>query len=273
MTSELESLYPPHEAEEMAYRLWAFYFNRTKVDVVLRAGEKLCEREEESLNQALQALLRGEPLQYVLGEADFYGLKFKVNAHVLIPRPETEELVKLIIEHYASSPDVSILDVGTGSACIAVSLKKHLLTAEVHACDVSAAALNVAQHNAKRNGVKVDFFHDDILNPTLQTALIYDVIVSNPPYVRFSEKTQMRPNVLNYEPELALFVQDETPLLFYEAIAVYAQTVLRKGGRLYFEINEAFGEEVVLMLRRKGFANVHLLQDIFGKDRIVWAER
>jgi release factor glutamine methyltransferase len=229
---------------------------------------------------AVKDLKKEKPLQYILESADFYGLKFFVNGHVLIPRPETEELVQEVIRDVTASslqlsasvlqPPFSILDVGTGSGCIPVALKKHLPHAAVSALDVSEQALDVAKGNAEKNNTAIRFFRDDILSPSPELlSSRYDLIVSNPPYIRLSEKEQMKKNVLLYEPHLALFVESEDALLFYRKIADTALKILKPGGRIYFEINEAFGPETGQLLVAKGFKNVELLKDMSNKNRIL----
>lgn len=209
------------------------------------------------------------PIQQILGKADFYGLKFYVNEHVLIPRPETEELVDLIIkENKDFNP--AILDIGTGSGCIPISLRKNIPNAMVSSIDVSEKALEVAKKNAEWNQVEINFILDDILNPSKEIAPnSFDIIVSNPPYIRISEKEEMSNNVLKYEPHLALFVYNDDPLLFYKKIADVALKGLKPQGKIYFEINENFGAECKQMLENKGFKNVVLVKDLSNKNRIL----
>lgn len=231
------------------------------------------ELEDDKCNEYLRVLTRlktGEPLQYIMGDAVFYGLTFKVNPSVLIPRPETEELVEWIIERCSREGfSGSILDIGTGSGCIAISLKKNLNDYKVSAIDVSEGALIVARENALLNNAEVNFILADILN--YKSAEKYDVIVSNPPYITIEEQKAMHKNVLENEPHLALFVSDEKPLIFYEAIAEFALSNLNDGGLLCFEINEYLGEETVEMLKDKSFVNIELRKDIQGKDRMILA--
>jgi len=225
---------------------------------------------EQKLLSVLSELQIGKPVQYVLGKAHFYGLVFKVNEHVLIPRPETEELVDWIITDNNSkltAGNLKILDIGTGSGCIPVTLKKHLSQAQVSTLDVSAEAISVATQNAIQIGVEVSFIEADILN--FDSELKFDVIVSNPPYIRLLEKEEMHENVLANEPHLALFVSDEDPLIFYKAIAGFAQSNLNPNGKLYLEINEYLGKETIDILSSKGFIDIELRKDMQGKDRMV----
>lgn len=270
LTHALIVLYDDIEAKEIAYRVLECYLEKSKVELILDGKKNVDSAVELLCSQALQRLLKAEPLQYVLGKANFYDLPFQVREGVLIPRPETEELVEMIIQTFVSKK-VSILDIGTGSGCIPITLKKHLPQCTVSACDISFTALVIAEQNALDNGVEVSFFQRDILDTTLPIEEKYDVIVSNPPYVLNQEKVRMRPNVLDFEPELALFVDDNTPLVFYEAIAHFAQKTLNKGGALFFEINEAFGEEMCTMLMNIGYSKVQVHQDLFSKDRMVSA--
>jgi release factor glutamine methyltransferase len=226
----------------------------------------------------LNDLQIGKPIQHILEEAHFYGLIFKVNENVLIPRPETEELVEWIISvcsiqfalnSFESPKKLSVLDIGTGSGCIPITLKKYLANTQVATLDVSADAIAVAKQNARQIGVDVNFINADIL--TFQSEEKFDIIVSNPPYIRDLEKIEMHNNVLLHEPHLALFVSDENPLIFYKAIAEFAKTNLKPNGQLFFEINEYLGKETVDMLDSKGFKNIELRKDMQGKDRMVRA--
>lgn len=226
---------------------------------------------EEALLTITNRLLTKEPVQYVLGQADFYGLKFKVNPYVLIPRPETEELIYWILEEKEDS-FISILDIGTGSGCIPIILKKKREKAKIFACDISAEALEMARQNAAIHQTKVTFLHIDILDENTWQALPHtDIIISNPPYIPYKEKHLMSAQVLDFEPELALFVQNENPLIFYTKIALLAKQKLKKGGKLYFECNEFNAEQVVVLLKKVGFADIKLRHDMAGKNRMVRA--
>jgi release factor glutamine methyltransferase len=233
----------------------------------------------EKIEAILEELKTGRPVQYILGNTEFYGLNFLVNPATLIPRPETEELVEWILSSvgsgkFAVGRALSILDIGTGSGCIAISLKKNLPGAEVTAIDISTDALNTATQNAVINEVKVGFVHDDILNSKSEIRNPkFDIIVSNPPYVTLEDKLQMHQNVTGFEPHSALFVPEHDPLIFYKAIADFAQEKLVPGGYLFFEINENLGKETLEVLADKGFTNIELRQDMSGRDRMVKAVR
>jgi release factor glutamine methyltransferase len=229
-----------------------------------------------AIQQALVRLKEAEPLQYILGEAWFYNLPFYVNSHVLIPRPETEELVHTIIQANSantlhSNTQLSILDIGTGSGCIPIALKKNLDQATVYGMDISADVLSTANQNAKRNGVEITFLRGDILNMKASQIvdLQYDIIVSNPPYITEAEKEHMHTNVLSYEPHLALFVTNNDPLQFYKAIADYASTHLVHQGRLYVEINAGYALDVKYCFEQYGFTDVIIATDMQGKERFV----
>ncbi|KQN38821.1 hypothetical protein ASE92_05210 [Pedobacter sp. Leaf41] len=225
----------------------------------------------QKLLSILNDLIIGKPIQYILGEAHFYGLVFIVNENVLIPRPETEELVDWIISALKLKPtdSIKILDIGTGSGCIPITLKKHLSKASVSTLDVSADALEVAQRNAVQLNTPLSFIHANILKYSGEEK--YDVIVSNPPYIRELEKIDMHSNVLNYEPKLALFVDDNNPLIFYNAISDFAKTNLKPTGNLYLEINEFLSSETMEMLSAKGFTSIDLRKDMQGKNRMIKA--
>jgi len=222
--------------------------------------------------EVLDELKKGNPVQHVIGEADFMDMVFEVNAEVLIPRPETEELVHWIISNNKNNSP-KILDVGTGSGCIAVSLAKYLSDAQVTALDVSENALKVAKLNAIKNSVNVDFINGNILELSEIDGAHYDIIVSNPPYVREQEKQLMNRNVTDFEPHLALFVSDNDPLLFYRTIAQKSRNWLNPNGQLYFEINQAFGNEIKDLLISNGYSDVEIRKDINGKDRMAFGRR
>lgn len=242
-------------------------------------GDKeLPPKEKEQIHLIVERLKRMEPIQYILGRTEFCGLMFQVNPSVLIPRPETEELTGRVLADIdmPKTTRIRLLDIGTGCGCIAVALKRRLPFARVTALDLSKEALAVARRNARRNGVRVSFVRVDMLDPFVASEAVpvtQDVMVSNPPYVREGEKREMERNVRDYEPACALFVPDDDPLLFYRSIALFARQRLRCGGRLYFEINEAFGGQTVRLLREMGFEEVELFRDFAGKDRFVRARR
>ncbi|WP_423130281.1 peptide chain release factor N(5)-glutamine methyltransferase [Gaoshiqia sp. Z1-71] len=268
----LKDLYPEQEIEGFIRLIFSSLRNYNSTDLLLKQDELLSADEHRRLAEIVTRLKQYEPVQYILGETEFYGLPFRVTADVLIPRPETEELVHWIANETAASNPV-ILDVGTGSGCIPVSLKKYFPAADVWACDISEKALAVAEKNARLNQVAVHFVHMDILNPVVPAAMpLPDILVSNPPYVTWNEKRQMQPNVIAYEPHTALFVPDDDPLKFYSALVEFGKKRLKKGGRIYWEINEAFGNECVRLLQSNGFENVRLKKDLNGKNRMVAAE-
>lgn len=232
--------------------------------------KQLSFTEENNLNDILERLLLHEPLQYILGYAYFYELKFHVNKSVLIPRPETEELARLIVQSEKAHSSLNIIDIGTGSGCIAISLKHHIAQSKVWAMDISTEAISVAKQNSLDNKTDIQFVHDDIRDSKWKFEnLKFDVIVSNPPYIKEDEKTAMHSNVLNYEPSLALFVPNQNALLFYKAILAFAKVNLAKNGRIYFEINEALGNKMKELCHSFGFQNVELQKDMQGKDRIL----
>jgi release factor glutamine methyltransferase len=280
---ELTILYEKEELEYIMAYCFEKYLGFKRSDIVMKGKETMSESELLKFNFAIRDLKKMKPVQYILEEADFYKLKFKVNEHVLIPRPETEELVDLIIKDFNSSENkaenLSIIDIGTGSGCIPVALKKNIPSAKVSAIDISEKALEVAKENAKRNEVEVEFIEDNILNPKSDVILSgvegqnlkfhFDIIVSNPPYICISEKENMHKNVVEYEPHVALFVNDQDPLLFYKAIADFAINTLKPNGKIYFEINQAFGLETKHMLENKGFKNVELFKDLSNNNRIL----
>ncbi|TAH20803.1 MAG: peptide chain release factor N(5)-glutamine methyltransferase [Cytophagales bacterium] len=269
--SSLANIYSTSEASNIALLLLEHTFQLKKQDIILQQASVLYDYE--LVEDALARLQQHEPIQYILGEAHFFGLDFAVSPAVLIPRPETEELVRLIIDENENREDLKILDIGTGSGCIAISLAKMLKKPAIFAIDISQDALQIARKNAKTNHTKVHFHQSDILEVP-HDGTVYDIIVSNPPYIALAEKAFMQANVLDFEPTQALFVPDDNSLLFYEKITLFAQNNLGEGGKLYFEINERFGNEVVDLLKTSAyFAEIQLVQDLQGKDRIVTATR
>lgn len=258
----------PQEVQAMIRVICEDVFNYDPVDVALRQESELPDFAPERIADFIARLRRHEPLQYIVGSARFHGHRFKVTPAVLIPRPETEQLVDLIIDENEGS-DLRVLDMGTGSGCIAISLARALKFAQVDALDVSRDALEVARQNATDLKVKVRFFESDMLSP--QPAARYDIIVSNPPYVCWSERDAMDRNVKDYEPGQALFVPDNDPLLFYKAIVPYAAQSLERGGKLYLEINQRFGNEVKCLMQDNGFDEVRIIEDSYGKVRFAAA--
>ena len=268
--SELKDLYSPDEISSLTRLILEKEFAVPFADILACKFNHLSDAEMQKLTEIVGKLKNSEPIQYILGETDFFGLAFYVNGSVLIPRPETEELVQWVLESAENKP-IKILDIGTGSGCIAVTLAKKLPSAEVHAWDISEDALEVARRNAERNGVKVIFSKRDMLLEPVSDEK-FDIIVSKPPYVTEVEKTEMQENVLNFEPHLALFVPDDNALVFYEKIADFALTNLNKDGKLFFEINRAKGADIAHLLEEKGFTNIELRKDISGNERMVMAE-
>ena len=265
----LDGVAEPQEVQAMIRIICEDVFNYDQVDVALRQESELPTFAQERIADIIARLRCHEPLQYIVGHARFHGHRFKVTPAVLIPRPETEQLVDLIIDENTGS-DLQVLDIGTGSGCIAIALARALKFAQVDALDVSRDALVVARENAAELKVKVRFFESDILSP--QPPARYDIIVSNPPYVCWSEREAMDRNVKDYEPGQALFVPDNDPLLFYKAIAPYAAQSLERGGRLYLEINQRFGNEVKQLLEDNGFDDVRIIDDSYGNPRFAAAK-
>src|ERR1017187_3137651 len=262
LVTALEGIYDKQEAESIARIVFREKLGLSRIDMALQKEKMLNEDSQNIISNISEKLLKGEPVQQVLGGADFFGLKLRVNSHVLIPRYETEELVQLVIDENKKD-GLHILDIGTGSGCIAIALAVHLKNADVTGVDISQKALELAHVNAIANNVTIDLVNLDILNKLNWKKLgIFDIIVSNPPYVHESEKSQMHINVLNYEPHQALFVPDNNPLLYYEMISELAASHLTKNGKLYFEINEAYGNNIKQMLEDKGFIDIIVNKDL-----------
>ena len=268
LNNGLAGLVESREAQAMIRIICEDVFNYDQVDMALRQESELPEFAQGRISDIIARLRRHEPLQYIIGSALFHGHRFKVNPAVLIPRPETEQLVDLIIDENPAS-DLRVLDMGTGSGCIAISLARALKFPTVDAFDISRDAVAVARENAALLKVKVRLFESDMLSP--QPSATYDIIVSNPPYICWSEREAMDPNVKDYEPGQALFVPDNDPLLFYKAIAPYAARSLERGGRLYLEINRRFGNEVKRLLEDNGFNEVRIIDDAYGNPRFAAA--
>lgn len=268
LKSGLAGVAEPQEVQAMIRVICEDVFNYDPVDVALRQESELPGFAPQRIADIIARLQRHEPLQYIVGSARFHGHRFKVTPAVLIPRPETEQLVDLVIDENPAS-DLRVLDMGTGSGCIAISLARALKFAQVDALDVSRDALAIARENAAALKVKVRFFESDMLLP--QPSASYDIIVSNPPYICWNEREAMDRNVKDYEPGQALFVPDNDPLLFYKAIARYASESLERGGRLYLEINQRFGTEVKRLLEDSGLDEVRIIEDSYGKVRFAAA--
>ncbi len=279
---QLYEIYDDREAANIANLTIEYITGFRKIDRLLNKQFLLNEQQLKQLEHFTNELLQHKPVQYVLHEAWFAGMKFYVDANVLIPRPETEELVNWIIEdlshitHHSPftihNSSLTILDVGTGSGCIPIALKKKLPTVEMHAIDVSEKTLNVSKQNAATHNMSIKFQFVDILNKDARESLpMFDVIVSNPPYVKKIEASSMHHNVVKHEPHLALFVPDEDALIFYKAIAEFGLIHLNKSGKLFFEINESLGKEVCELLQQYGYTNIELKKDMQGKERMVKA--
>jgi release factor glutamine methyltransferase len=286
-TDTLQEIYLKTEIDTFFFLLIEEKLNLQRVDTVMQPDFLIADENLSELKIILKRLQKEEPIQYILGNTEFYGLPFKVNKNTLIPRPETEELVEWIIKEvtelqnnkvaklgmYETSTmnkekSISIIDIGTGTGCIPISLAKNLNNVKISAIDVSSEALIVAQQNATLNNVDISFLEMDILE-TKELPQKYNLIVSNPPYVRELEKVEISNNVLENEPHLALFVEDDNPLIFYSKIADLAKIHLKKEGLLFFEINQYLGKETVAMLKHKGFNSIKLKKDLFGNDRMV----
>ncbi|NJM16676.1 MAG: peptide chain release factor N(5)-glutamine methyltransferase [Bacteroidales bacterium] len=267
---KLTNIYGQQEASSIVQLVLKHYTGLSLTRLLSNVGREIDADQEINIRNAINELVTHKPLQYVLGEAAFYGLTLKVTPSTLIPRPETEELVAWIIDsNQVQAP--AILDIGTGSGCIAISLAKHINGATVLALDISAGAIATARQNAGLNQVKLKLVQADIISYATDNQ--FDVIVSNPPYVTQAEKKFMQPNVLQFEPAQALFVEDSKPLVFYETISHFAAKSLCAQGFLYFEINERYGQETLRLLQQQGFVNCQLRKDLFGKDRMVRGQK
>lgn len=278
--NSLKNIQDEQEIESFFFILTEYLHNLKRVDVALNPNFEISEEEVGKWNAILAQLQQEKPIQYIIGEAWFYGLQFEVNENTLIPRPETEELVEWILNSPITQhpKPISILDIGTGTGCIPISLKANLPLANVSAIDVSEQALAVAKRNAELNKVEVNFIQANILEvedlsklplPKTQNPSPFNIIVSNPPYVRNLEKEEIKKNVLDYEPHLALFVEDTDALLFYRKIAQLALKNLTPNGLLFFEINQYLGKETVELLENLGFKNIELKKDMYGNDRMI----
>ena len=268
----LKGLYPKGEIEQFIFLIFNHLLNYSKIDIHLNSHDSVSDEIFQKVRSIIAQLKEYQPIQYIFGETEFYGLKFFLNQHVLIPRQETEELVQWVISENTAK-NIRILDVGTGSGCIAVVLARHIENSVVDAFDISVKALETAIKNASMNGAKVNFYKYDILgDEVLPEKVVYDIIVSNPPYVRESEKHLSDPNVTGFEPHEAIFVVDEDAFIFYKAIAAFGKKYLKKGGNIYLEINEALGTETKALLLDSGYHDVVLKRDINNKDRMLKAK-
>ncbi|WP_405251852.1 peptide chain release factor N(5)-glutamine methyltransferase [Dokdonia sp. Asnod3-C12] len=276
---QLAGMYEPEEVENLCFLTLEHILKMNRVEVSLSRKMDISTSALSQLNEVTSRLSLSEPIQYIIGTTEFYGMEFQVNPATLIPRPETEELVDWIITDKAESlvksekkEKLKVLDIGTGSGCIAISIAKNLSNAHVEAIDISQEALATAYQNAKMNQADVTFYNQNVL-AVEELEHKYDVIVSNPPYVRMLEKKEMRDNVLSNEPDSALFVSDDDPLIFYRKIGELAFESLSVNGFLYFEINEYLGKEMIDLLKGIGFSDIELKRDMFGKDRMIKASR
>ena len=266
--TELRNKFSQREIVSLAYITIESFLGFNRSDCILNANQKIDKDKRAQIIKTVSELRTNKPIQYILGITDFYGLRIRVSNSVLIPRPETEELVDWIIE--GSSGKSNILDIGTGSGCIIISLSKYL-KGNFFGIDISKKALKIAEKNNQQNQSNVNFYEMDIIYDDFPENIFFDVIVSNPPYVLNSEKNIMRKNVLKFEPNTALFVEDNEPLLFYKVIARKAKNILNKEGLLYFEINEKYGSQIIDILSSEGFVNIKLKKDINDKDRMIKA--
>jgi len=266
-------VYSPAEIKQLFLMTYAFVMKKNSMHYMLNSTSEVKETVLPQFLNILEELQTGRPIQHILGKADFYGLCLSVNEHTLIPRPETEELVEWIVREHQNNEQMSILDIGTGSGCIALALKKQLPHAQVDAIDLQSPAITVARTNATNLNLSVNFIEADILewDSFLQENQQYDIIVSNPPYITPSEQKDMHQNVLLYEPHSALFVEEQAPLLFYDVIAEMGKKHLSPGGSLYFEINQYLGRETYDLLLKKGYEQVTLRQDLNQVDRMIKA--
>ncbi|MBS1523938.1 MAG: peptide chain release factor N(5)-glutamine methyltransferase [Bacteroidetes bacterium] len=276
-SEQLSTIYEANEVNSLCMIVLENVVNISSAKIKAFPETGISTPDSERITNILTRLATGEPIQYILGYTEFYGLTFNVNPSVLIPRPETEELVDWILSSVRSSELAvgKFLDIGTGSGCIPISLKKNLPEAEVSAIDISPEALQTAKENAELNKVNINFIENDILNPTNHSLLTthYSLIVSNPPYVTLEDKKLMHTNVTDFEPHTALFVPEDDPLIFYKAIADFASTHLEKDGLLFFEINESYGKQIVNLLNSRLFINIELRKDMSGKDRMIRATK
>jgi len=270
--SSISNVYEANEAESISYLIFEDVLKRSKTDIILKGADLVTIDETDKISKIIEELKNNKPIQYILGYADFYDLKFAVNEYTLIPRQETEILVNEIIKYNKQFKNIKIIDIGTGTGCIAISLAKNI-NANITALDISNEALQIAQNNAKMNNVSLNFLNLNILENNLNSDFLFDVIVSNPPYVTNTEKQFMHENVLNYEPNSALFVDDSNPLLFYKSILQFAEKNLVTGGQIWFEINEKFGTDILELLKKHNFTNIKIIKDLNEKERIAFGTK
>ena len=270
--SQLQGLYPEMEIKSFSYLIIEKLTGFSRTQIIVNKNTLFSDKQRHEIESFIEKLKKFVPIQYILGETEFYGLNFNVNESVLIPRPETEELVDWIQKENDKSAPLNILDIGTGSGCIAISLKHEFPNASVTAFDISDKALETAKLNARQNKLEVNFSIVDILNPP-EVSEKWDIIVSNPPYIPEEEKSEIHANVLDHEPHLALFVPNNDPLLFYRQIGLFAQKHLNSNGKLYFEIHRDAGQSSISLLKEQGFRNIELRKDISSNDRMIKAEK
>ena len=265
--SELTGFYERSEIDSFIRLVFETLFGYSRKEMILFADRRLSSGEREKISGIVERLKKYEPIQYILGTTEFYGLKFHVEPGVLIPRFETEELVDTIIKQNKNKK-VKLLDLGCGSGCIAIALKKFIQESDVWCCDISDTALKITRENAMLNEAEIHIVKYDILSRDLFPETGFDIVVSNPPYVTIKERSVMQKNVLDYEPEVALFVPDEDPLLFYREIVNKTRGIMADSGQLFFEINESYGDEVSALIEKYGF-HATIIKDINGRDRFV----
>ncbi len=268
LEKELVGIYPQSEIYAFSSIIIKTVFKVSRLHALAMPQDPVSQKQVDKIITICRELKSGKPLQYILGETSFYNCRIKVNPDVMIPRPETEELVDLIIKENKGFRG-AILDAGTGSGCIAIALAVNLPGTKVTGIDIIEGAINISEENAGLNNVSVSFFKNDIFNPDLDSISGMGIIVSNPPYIRESEKIHMAKNVLDYEPHTALFVSDSNPLVYYRAILKMAEMILIPGGIVYFEVNEAMGEPMFRLLDESGFSEVKIIRDINDKERII----
>lgn len=276
LSQVLEEVYPETEISSFFFMILEDYLKISKTKYLTEPDLRIEESKVQKLNNVISRLKKEEPIQYIIGKTEFYGLEFNVTKDVLIPRPETEELIEWILEKSANlERNIKILDIGTGSGCIPITLKSNIVNADVHAIEVSEVALTIARKNAEENNTSIYFHKADILKIEnlnfINQDIKFDIIVSNPPYVRDLEKKEIQNNVLQNEPHLALFVPDNNPLVFYDKITDLAKIHLKKDGLLFFEINQYLGQETFNLVKEKSFTNIILKKDLFKNDRMICA--
>ena len=269
----LSAIYPQSEAQWLWREMMLRIKGWDRVQLAIRANDTVSDFVKQKVADTTARLLTHEPIQYIIGMTEFYGLQLHVSPDVLIPRPETAELVDIIVRQANNQPDLRVLDLCTGSGCIAVALARNLLFPHIDAVDLSAKALEIAEANARELRVKINFSRRDALHLPPAPSPCYDIIVSNPPYITEHEKSSMDPNVLDYEPHMALFVPDNNPLLFYRAIASYALSALVPSGRLYFEINPDYASQISDELKQQGWEDINVIPDMQRLNRFIYCTR